>query len=182
MGHILSGRAPGISLNFEGRAQAQRLGVQLATEPLRRIYASPLERTRETASFVASSHRLPVVEAPEIMEADFGQWTLRSFEDLSREHEWRSFNQQRATRRPPGGESFEELVHRVSPWFESKAREHAGETIAVVTHADVIKAVLLRALRRPLYDVTELAIDPGSYSTLQWDPPTPPNVLCINHR
>lgn len=182
VGEILSGRAPGISLNAEGRSQAQRLAVQLATEPLRHVYTSPLARTRETAEFVASLHGLPLVEAEEIIEADFGEWTLRSFEDLSHDPAWRSFNEHRAITRPPGGESFEDLAQRVWPWVEHKANEHADDTIAVVTHADVIKAALLRALQRPLQHIGQLVVDPGSRSALFWSPPTPPVVTCINRR
>ncbi|HMO60059.1 MAG TPA: histidine phosphatase family protein, partial [Roseiflexaceae bacterium] len=50
----LAGRIPGVHLNDEGRRQAQELAARLADLPLDAIYASPLDRTVETAQAIAA--------------------------------------------------------------------------------------------------------------------------------
>src|SRR5436190_18447243 len=60
-GPLLSGRAPGIDLSDEGRKQADALGERLASLPVAAVYASPIERTTQTATAVASRHGLTVL-------------------------------------------------------------------------------------------------------------------------
>ena len=48
----LAGWTPGVHLNEEGQAQAVALGKRLADTPIDYLYASPLERTMETAEAI----------------------------------------------------------------------------------------------------------------------------------
>ena len=77
---MLPGRAPGLHLADTGRAQAagaaERIGA-LEKQPTA-VYASPLERTRETAAPIATALGLRVRTAPGLIEADVGDWTEKS--------------------------------------------------------------------------------------------------------
>src|SRR5205085_1968732 len=63
-GSMLSGRKPGIDLSDKGREQAEALAARLASLPLKAVYASPIERTMQTAAPVAAQHGLDVRELP----------------------------------------------------------------------------------------------------------------------
>ena len=54
----LAGWTPGVHLNEEGHAQAKAVGEKLAHTSLVALYASPLERTVETAEAIAAHPRI----------------------------------------------------------------------------------------------------------------------------
>jgi broad specificity phosphatase PhoE len=70
----LAGRLPGIYLSERGKAQARALARRLEKVKLAVVYTSPLERTRQTAEFVAAPHGLPVSLLESAIEIDFGGW------------------------------------------------------------------------------------------------------------
>lgn len=78
-GPLLSGRASGIDLSEKGRGQAEVLGKRLANLPVAAVYASPIERTTQTAAAVAAHHGLTVQPLPGVLEADYGEWTGQNF-------------------------------------------------------------------------------------------------------
>src|SRR5262245_59349096 len=73
--HKLAGRTPGVHLNEYGKMQAEALGTRLAKVKIDVIYASPLERTMQTAQAIAQHHNLEIQERPGILEVDYGEWT-----------------------------------------------------------------------------------------------------------
>ena len=89
-GPLLSGRAPGIDLSDKGKEQAAALGERLAALPIAAIYASPIERTTQTAEAVAAHHNLPVLPLPGVIEADYGEWTGGKISDLAKTDLWRT--------------------------------------------------------------------------------------------
>src|SRR5271154_293665 len=75
-GKVLPGRAKGLHLSEKGQQEAERAGERLATlGSVRAIYASPLERARETAKAISARVGLPVVIERGLLECDFGDWT-----------------------------------------------------------------------------------------------------------
>ena len=61
-----------IALNAEGLRQAAALGAVLADEPLDAVFASDLQRARDTAQAVAAPQALPVQIAPTLRERCYG--------------------------------------------------------------------------------------------------------------
>ena len=75
-GKLLPGRAPGLHLSDVGQAQAAAVGERLAKlAKVDAVYASPLERTRETAGAIAKAIGLKVKIDKGLLEADIGDWT-----------------------------------------------------------------------------------------------------------
>src|SRR5207249_5192154 len=75
-GTVLPGRAPGLHLSDEGRAQAEAAAARLAELPrVDAVYASPLERARETARPIAASRQTRVATDSGLVECNFGEWT-----------------------------------------------------------------------------------------------------------
>jgi broad specificity phosphatase PhoE len=135
-------------LSERGRAEAAALREALRPVPLRVVYASPLERARQTASVVAESRRLPVIIHEGLREIGVGEWEGLLMDEIEQRYpqvlrEWWD--------RPhlahiPGGETLEELRARAVRAFGA-IREEVGEgTAAVMAHGGVNKTILLEAL------------------------------------
>jgi probable phosphomutase (TIGR03848 family) len=181
-GKVLPGRAPGLHLSTKGTQQAlhaaERLGA-LATVP-RALYASPLERTRETAAPIARALKLRTKIDKGLLECDFGEWTGKTLTSLRRLPEWRAVQHSPSTFRFPGGESFTEMQLRIWTALERLALAHHGETIVVVSHADPIKAAVTYAQGVPLDLFQRTVISTCSISALVLTDATP-IVLSVNN-
>lgn len=166
IGDTLCGRMPGISLNAEGRRQVERLGDRLARKSIAAVYSSPLERARETAEPIAARCGVRCQIVDELNEIDFGGWTGRRFGELDADPAWQAWNAARSVNRPPGGESMLEAQSRVCKALDGLRHHHRDEAVAVVSHADVIRAIVAHHLGLSIDLVTRFDIDPASISTL----------------
>jgi len=170
IGVRLSGRGRDPRLSPTGRSQAVMLAARLRRLRLGAVYASPLQRAIETATPIATSHALEIETCEAFCDLDFGDWTGRSFEELRDDPEWRAFNAARATCRAPGGERMDEVQRRAGAELERVHGRHPDATVAIVSHADVIRAVLLHYLGIPMELYARLEIDPASVSVLELRP------------
>lgn len=166
----LAGRTPGVHLNDRGEEQARRLADRMADYPIRAIYASPLERARETAAALARLLDLPVKTSTAISEVDYGDWTGKDLKELATMPQWMLVQGRPSAVRFPAGESIWEMQHRAVEEIERLAAAHAHETIALVSHADVIKAALAHYLGLHLDQFQRLVISPASLSILTFGP------------
>lgn len=167
----LAGRTPGVHLNRQGKAQAKALAQRLAKGMARRpqaIYSSPLERAQETADAIARPFQLDTQISEGIDEADFGDWTGQKLEKLAREPEWRLVQARPSSVGFPNGESIRQMQSRAVDAVERLVAKHVGETIILVTHADIVKAVVAHYLGLHLDLFQRLVISPASISTLSF--------------
>jgi probable phosphomutase (TIGR03848 family) len=141
-GPLLTGRNPGVDLSEDGRKQAAALADRLADLPVAAVYASPMERTTQTAEAVAERHALPVRALPGALEADYGDWTGGKLSELAKTELWKTVQRAPSRARFPGGESLAEMQARVVRCLEDVVSEHPGELVVVVSHADPIKAAI----------------------------------------
>ncbi len=179
VGVRLTSRLPGVLLNARGLEQAAELGNLLEQAPLTAIYSSPLERARATASAIAAPHRIRVQTLDALDEVHFGEWSGLTFEELSTVPGWREFNQTRGTANVPGGERAEQVQRRIMTALDHLQRRHDGETIAVVSHADVIRAAVLDVTATPLDLWHRFEIDPASITTIAYEEGRP-RLVAVN--
>jgi probable phosphomutase (TIGR03848 family) len=179
-GKILPGRAPGLGLSDAGLKQAEATAKRIAALPrISAIYASPLERARETAAPIGRAVGLPVQVERGLSELDVGEWTGRSLARVSLKREWRSVQQHPSGFRFPGGESFVEAQARMVGTIERVVERHRGETIVLVSHADPIKMALAHALGVHLDLFQRIAVDPASVTVIVYRPGGP-TVVTVN--
>ncbi len=170
LGRVLCGRMPGIRISAEGRAQAARLGTYLARQSPTALLTSPQERCRETAEEIASACHLPVLVSEAFDEIDFGAWTGREFDHLAGDSSWALWNRHRDGAEPPGGESMNHAQARAVAQIRRVQADSPDGVVIAVSHADVIKAVLMWCLGLTLDAYARFDIDPASISTLHlWD-------------
>ncbi len=172
-GKVLPGRARGLHLSEEGRAEAARAGEALSRLTVSALYASPLERTRETALAISERVGQPVVVERGLIECDFGAWTGEPLTGLYKLPEWQTVQRWPSGFRFPGGESFVDLQSRLTDTVARICTAHIGEIVVVVSHADCIKVVLASALGTPLDLFQRIVVAPCSISTVAYGPEGP---------
>lgn len=180
-GKILPGRAPGLHLSEKGRAQAEEVARAIAGtgRPPTAVYASPLERTRETAGFIGRALGVRVRTRQELLECDTGDWTGSHLRRITRTRAWKTVHAWPSGFRFPGGESFSEMATRAEGAVVRLAEAHPGDSIVVVSHADPIKAVVASAAGAPLDLFQRFVISPCSVSAILYSTDGP-HVLCVN--
>jgi broad specificity phosphatase PhoE len=167
VGTRLVSRLPGVPLNAIGRAEVERLRTGLARERIDAVYASPLERTRETAAPLAADRATDVRPCDGLVEVEFGEWTGSTFSELDLRSDWRRFNEHRSRAIVPRGESAPDVQARVLACLRRLHDRHPGETIAAVSHADVIRAALLYYAGKSLDEWHQMDIAPASVSAVR---------------
>lgn len=169
----LAGRKLDVALNAHGRGQAQALARRLASEPTARIISSPRKRARQTAEPICAALNLPLAIAPQLDEHDAGIWAGQSFAALVRDPRWRLWNERRGAVRPPSGESMAELQLRIVRYIDLLAARHPDETIALITHAEPIRAALMYERKVALTDFLQVEVPVASITMLVRAPAAP---------
>jgi alpha-ribazole phosphatase len=159
-----------IPLSPAGEAEMERVAGRLAAVPLTAVYASDLQRARQSADILARPHRLTPRLDSALREMAMGRWEGLTAEEISARdpgafEEWMA----RVGEFPfPGGESVSDLLARAWPAFLRIAAAHAGGRVAIVAHGGTNRAILCRALGMPLDRLLALGQDYGGLSLLEW--------------
>lgn len=170
------GTDPG--LNAHGRQQAERAAAWLADRGgADAIIASPLQRTQDTAEAISRTLGLPVSLEEGFAEAAFGDWDGHSFADIMTR--WPDELQAwlgSTSVAPPGGETFDEVFHRVQAARDRAFEQYAGRTVVVVSHVTPIKMMVRMALDAPMSVIHKMELAPASISTVAWWPDGVPSL------
>ncbi len=183
-GKVLPGRAPGLHLADAGRAQADTVAERIAAlqdgkRTIATVCASPLERTRETAAPIAKALGQRVKLVKGLLECEFGDWTGQELKKLSKLPEWRTVQRNPSGFRFPGGESFTEMQGRITGALDVLRRDHPGQTVVAVSHADPIKAAVAHAMGTHLDLFQRIVVSPCSVSAILYTADGP-IVLAVN--
>ena len=172
-GRVLYGRMPGVHLSAEGHSQAQALAKSIASKyKLDQIVASPLERAIETARHLSEALDLPIATHEGIIELDYGDWLGKSFEDIRESSDWHHYNRLRSLLGPPDGELMLEVQTRALHALRGIMEPHSlseEATLAVVSHGDVIRSLLVLLLGMPLDNIYRMEVAPASLSEIVFD-------------
>ncbi len=169
-GKRLSGWTPGIHLGEKGLQEARALAERLAPVELHAIYSSPLERCQETAAAVAEPRGIKVSTIEDVGEVRYGDWTGKELSELAKTDLWRTVQFHPSGARFPEGESIHEMQTRAVLACERLRAAHPGETVAVCSHADVIKAVVAHYLGMHLDLFQRLVVGTASVTALGFGP------------
>jgi probable phosphoglycerate mutase len=168
-GGVLAGRMPGVGLTERGRAEIAAAAERLAEENIAALYASPLQRTRESAEIVSERLGLPIEFRDDLIELDFGEWTGTTFAAIRADPRWRSWTQHRSLAKIPGGETMRAVQFRAVEAILEIAERHRDAACVIVSHGDVIRAALVFALGMPLDFYGRVEVVQGSLSTIRLD-------------
>lgn len=192
---ILAGRAPGVSLTDQGISALRETLRMLPNQHFSRLLHSPLLRCEQTAEIARETISADTVAAvDDLIELDYGEWTGRSLKDLGGEELWKTVIDNSSQARFPGGESIaeaaERAVARVATVVEELRNEERDDEkqrdpnsdekktstsrwAMLVSHGDIIKALIADALAMPLDDFQRISVAPGSFTVIDYSGPRP---------
>lgn len=166
-----------------GRQQAERIAYRLRKERMTSVYASDLQRTRQTAEVVAAAGDTPLETTSQLREMSFGVWEGLTAKEIQKTYatEWKAWVDDPVHVCPSGGESLEQMAGRVTNFFQAAlesvqqentagGRRTRGPTLLFVGHGGTLRALLTHLLEIPLERYWRFAIRPGSISILDLYP------------
>lgn len=163
---VLLGRSIDPPLDERGEGQARIVGRRLLTYPDLVIETSPRRRARHTAGIIASERDTAVRLVPQMDEIDYGEWSGQSFAALAADPSWRRWNKYRTVSRTPAGDSIRDVQERALAHFRKLELMFDQQSIAIVTHAEVIRSVVLLVTQASLDDYSRFEIAPASLTRL----------------
>ena len=162
-----------VPLTERGQREADAIARALSARNVTAVYSSPLDRTRTTAEALAKLHRLDVRVDGGFREMGFGVWEGLNVDEVTARYpdDFRRWREAPHTLVVEGAERLGDVAGRVTASLAALEQEHAGGTVVLVTHAVVIRLLVLKALglgSERLWSVdaspagiTELEITPG---------------------
>lgn len=163
----------------DGRWIPRRRSKGQAPPRVAAVYASPLERTRETAEPIARLLGLEVVPDEGLIELDVGEWTGMALDAARKRKEWATIQRYPSGFTFPGGESFLEMQARITGTLERLRVAHPGEVVVAVSHADPIRAAVAHAMGTHLDLFQRVVVSPCSVTAIAYGDEGP-TVLTVN--
>ncbi len=169
---VLAGRTPGIKLSKKGATQAEDLIKRLGSLTFKEIRISPLERCYLTLEpwLAAQKISLKALILDEgISEVDYGQWTGKKLTLLALKKEWRVVQKTPSKMVFPEGESLLDVQRRAKKSLLKSVEKSKDGVVLLVSHGDVIKAIVADALNMELDKFQKIVIDPASITVLDYN-------------
>lgn len=133
-----------VFLSEIGRTQVLRLAGRLSDDDLAAVYASPLDRTMETARILAAPHDLTPIPLDDLREINHGHWEGLSRKDVETRfrEEYLAWEEDPFTFAPAGGESGISVLARVLPVLREIILRHKDRNILVVSHKATLRLAI----------------------------------------
>lgn len=166
---VFAGGRVDVQLSQRGEEQAAALARYVRQRPIDAVYASPMRRAQQTLVPMASHCPRPAVVTPSFSEVDFGDWTGLTWEQVHSQLGVRAFDwlEKLDAAAIPNGESGRDFLARVEPPLREIIRAHPGQTVAIVCHGGVVRAILSILLGLPLPRMASFEIDYASLTRME---------------
>ena len=156
------GRAE-LALTHRGVSEAQAVARRIASawRPVT-VYTSPMQRCIETGHAIAKACGVESQAIDELNDVDYGAWQFRSYEEIEKA-EPQLFAAWFATPhlvRFPNGESLQDMVARTADALRLVLDRHVEDTVVLVGHTSVNRALLVQLVDQPLSAYWRLAQAP----------------------
>jgi broad specificity phosphatase PhoE len=156
------GRAP-LDLTELGRAEAQAVARRVGgTWKPSKIYTSPMGRCIETGAAIAKACGTPTEISDDLTDINYGDWQFKTFDEAKNQNP-ALFAAWFATPhliRFPNGESLQDLAARAANALRLMLARHPDDTIVLVGHDSVNRALLMQLIDQPLSAYWRIAQSP----------------------
>ena len=182
---ILSGRLPNVHLSEKGIKQAADLSQRLGSFPVAQLRISPMERCFETVQpwindvLVPCSKNFAPVNDHNISEVDYGVWSGKKLSVLSKNKLWRTVQESPSRMYFPSGEGIAQMQARAMQSVHELVDLKKKGAGVIVSHGDVIKAIVASTLGIHLDEFQRIVIDPASITVIEYSG-IKPRVLLLN--
>lgn len=139
-------------LTAKGEQQAVAIGERLKAYSISALYSSDLGRTMQTAQAIANAGGLEIVQEKGLREIHMGDWQGLTRQEIAQQYptEWQAYQgPDQYTYQTPNGESHAQKSVRTVETLNRLTDQHPGETIVMVSHAGIIRAVFEYVLNLP---------------------------------
>lgn len=178
-----------VPLSAEGEREMEKTAefvsgmLEASGRRLAAVYCSDLRRASRSAEILAANLDLNPIVTAGLRERHFGLWEGLTFDEI--EERWpeafRSWAADPLNHSPLEGESTLEVSERVNKALDEILNNHDGETIAVVAHGGVNRAILCRFMGVPLENIFRIEQDHGAVSVIEFHGGYPV-VKLLNYR
>jgi phosphoserine phosphatase len=162
-----------IPLTPLGRSQAAAVAARIAAErKIAAVYTSPLHRCVDTGAAIAERCGLRASVLDALADLDYGDWEWKTYQAMGRE-EPQLFARWFATpqlMRFPNGEALQELVARAADVLRTVLARHEDDSVVLVGHASINRAILLQVLDQPLSAYWRLEQSPCALNEFVFSP------------
>lgn len=133
-----------VELSEEGIFQAERLAERLADDDMKAVYCSPMTRTVQTATILASPHQLALIQKNGLREINHGHWEGMRRADVEAQfpEEYSAWEEDPLTFAPEGGEAGVNVIARALPVIRQIVLEHRGQNVLVVSHKATLRLII----------------------------------------
>ncbi|MBO4853505.1 MAG: histidine phosphatase family protein [Schwartzia sp.] len=158
-----------VALSSLGRRQAELLAASFPVKQLDAIYASDLDRARETAECVGKAFGIPVRPEKAFRELSFGEWEGLTYQEIS--SRWPKEANKLFTAPDelciPNGETFQDLQKRALDKIDELCKIHDGQNVGVFAHGAINKTILAGLMHIPLHYLWSLRQDNTAVNILK---------------
>jgi len=133
-----------VHLSDEGKFQAAQLAERLADDAITAVYCSPMTRTIQTATILATPHNLDVIHRDGLREIHHGHWEGMRRADVEAQFpdEYAAWEEDPFTFAPEGGEAGVNVIARALPVIREIVLEHRGQNVLVVSHKATLRLLI----------------------------------------
>ncbi|MGA2485340.1 MAG: histidine phosphatase family protein [Roseiarcus sp.] len=163
--------AADLPMSPAGEAQVRELAARLRLRAIPdAIYCSDLSRSLRTAELLADESAIPIRVRPALREIEMGDWQGLSRREIAerRPEDYAARGRDIANFRPPGGESFADLVERVLPCWRELVEDRETQVVAIAGHAGVNRVILCHLLGAPLANLFRIAQRLACVNVVEW--------------
>ncbi len=152
-----------LELTPRGRERAAAVAARIAGawRPAK-IYTSPMTRCVATGTAIAQATSAPVEICDDLNDIDYGAWQFKTFEAAKADDPalYAAWVATPELIRFPNGESLQDLAARAANVLRFMLARHPDDTIVLVGHDSVNRALLMQCLDMPLSAYRRIAQDP----------------------
>jgi broad specificity phosphatase PhoE len=161
-----------------GQTQADRAAALLRGQGVRLVLTSPAGRARETAGILQKALETGEARVEDrVRPLQLGRSAngkALGWDD--RQAEWKAGRDPQ----PPGGESLQQVVDRELDLVGVLARERVGQAVVLVSHGEVIAALVGSLQHSPAPKWEDLSLENGSVTVVEAQAGKPPHLVLVN--
>lgn len=157
-------------LTEKGLQQAKAAAKWLADQEAEVLLSSQADRVVGSAKIISEFTKLQYQIIPNLNEQHVGDWEGKTYLEIKKSDPelYKSWSSDPVRNRAPNGESIADVIDRVKVSMDEILRVHAGKKIILLTHAGVIRSVIVSALGMPIDNFWRLSIPTGSISRVDF--------------
>lgn len=161
---------PSAELTEKGIEQAGAIAKYMTRLAPDVLLCSTAKRVVHTAKLIAPALGMEPLPYDGLSEWSVGDWEGRTYLDIKKNdpHVYKAWSEDPIRNRPPAGESIIDLCERVDGQVSKLIAMYSGQKVALITHAGIIRAILLNALGMPIDNFWRLSIPVGSISRVDF--------------